>query len=111
MTTLKGGSGFESPWIVVHAGSVEESETLLNTIYSKGYHERVAKAAAAFNTGGSSGGRGSGGGGAKPPGVASKSCSHGEMTYRTGNGTKGPWKAYFCPAPDKDEQCSPVWVK
>nr|SBO90589.1 Phage protein [Nonomuraea gerenzanensis] len=107
--TLKGGPGFEAPWIVIHAGSVDEAEDTLDEVYSKGLQHKVTKAAAAFSTGGSSGGRTASR--SNPPGVASKTCQHGEMTYRTGTSAKGAWKAYFCPAEDKNEQCSPVWVK
>ena len=39
-------------------------------------------------------------------------CSHGPMTYREGNGAKGPWKGYMCPAPKGDpSQCKPVFIR
>lgn len=39
-------------------------------------------------------------------------CSHGPMTYREGNGAKGPWKGYMCPAPKGDpNQCKPVFIR
>lgn len=31
VVTLKGGPGFEAPWIVIHAGSPAEADALLNT--------------------------------------------------------------------------------
>jgi hypothetical protein len=41
-----------------------------------------------------------------------KSCKHGEMSRRTGNGAKGQWKAFMCPAPKgAPDQCEPVWVR
>jgi len=45
-------------------------------------------------------------------GPSSKVCKHGEMTKRTGNGPKGPWKAYMCPSPKgTPDQCEPIWVR
>lgn len=33
-------------------------------------------------------------------------CNHGAMQYKTGTSAKGPWKAWFCPAPKGDpSQC------
>jgi hypothetical protein len=34
-------------------------------------------------------------------------CQHGEKVYRTGTGSKGPWRAWFCPSPKgTPDQCS-----
>ena len=45
-------------------------------------------------------------------GPTSKSCKHGQMTQRTGNGAKGPWKAYMCPSPKgTPDQCEPAWIR
>lgn len=39
-------------------------------------------------------------------------CQHGPMTYRTGNGQKGPWQGYFCPTPKGTPgQCDPQFVR
>lgn len=41
-----------------------------------------------------------------------RSCSHGVMTPRSGNGAKGPWKGYFCPTPKGTaDQCSPIFIQ
>ena len=41
-----------------------------------------------------------------------KTCKHGPMTPRTGNGAKGPWKAYMCPSPKgTPDQCEPEWIR
>ena len=50
------------------------------------------------------------------PSVSSKSggpvCKHGPMTGRSGNGAKGPWKAWMCPSPKGTaDQCEPQWVR
>lgn len=39
-------------------------------------------------------------------------CAHGEMTFRTGTGAKGPWKGYFCPSPKgTPNQCDPQFQR
>ena len=38
-------------------------------------------------------------------------CNHGVMIKRTGVGTKGEWRAWFCPTPKGTEnQCKPVFA-
>lgn len=40
------------------------------------------------------------------------SCPHGQRVYRTGQGAKGPWQAYFCPTPKGTPgQCEAQWVR
>lgn len=40
------------------------------------------------------------------------SCQHGPKTARSGNGAKGPWRAWMCPAPKGTPgQCEPIWVR
>jgi hypothetical protein len=42
----------------------------------------------------------------------SKTCKHGEMTFRTGQSAKGPWKGYFCPSPKgTSDQCEPQFIR
>ena len=45
------------------------------------------------------------------PASAAPSCRHGERTFREGKSAKGPWKAYFCPSRDRNDQCDAQWVK
>lgn len=41
-----------------------------------------------------------------------KMCAHGPMTYREGNGQRGPWKGYFCPTPKgTPNQCKPEFIR
>jgi hypothetical protein len=41
-----------------------------------------------------------------------RSCVHGGMTKRQGNGAKGPWKGYMCPTPKGTaDQCDPVFIR
>jgi hypothetical protein len=45
------------------------------------------------------------------PVVGGKTCIHGAMVKRTGNGAKGEWRAFFCPTPkDTEGQCKPVFA-
>ena len=46
------------------------------------------------------------------PLAGERTCKHGVMTYRTGNGAKGPWRGFFCPTPKgTPDQCSPQFVR
>ena len=50
--------------------------------------------------------------GAAPTGGDAPTCKHGPMTYRTGQGAKGPWKGWMCPAPKGAiDKCDTVWVR
>lgn len=60
---------------------------------------------------------GTGGRGGQPdnnvsPGVTPEPCHHGDRVYRSGNGAKGPWQAWFCPSPKgTPDQCQALWVR
>lgn len=46
------------------------------------------------------------------PAIGGKSCIHGPMVKRTGQGAKGEWRGFFCPTPKGTEgQCSPVFAR
>lgn len=41
-----------------------------------------------------------------------KVCAHGSMVYKAGQGARGPWSAWMCPAPQGDPtKCQPVDAK
>ncbi|SNS38551.1 hypothetical protein SAMN05216276_1008177 [Streptosporangium subroseum] len=105
-TTIKFGSGFDAPWAVFPSNTVEEAETTLNG--AKNYLElvaRVAKFAKTLDPGTPAPAARSAASPAAParsqastpPGQQGNACSRAEMTYRTGNGARGPWAGYFCP--------------
>lgn len=49
---------------------------------------------------------------ASPAPAGGNACRHGAMTFKEGVGSKGPWKAYMCPAPKgAADKCDPIWVK
>lgn len=50
VTTLKGGAGFDAPWVVIHASSVEESDALLDQAFAD-YLKKVQRVASFFSGG------------------------------------------------------------
>jgi len=39
-------------------------------------------------------------------------CSHGNMTYRTGTSARGPWRAWMCAAPKgAADKCDPIFLR
>lgn len=39
-------------------------------------------------------------------------CLHGARQFKSGNGARGPWAAWFCPTDKNDpNKCEPEWVK
>lgn len=122
--TLKGGAGFDSPWIVVKATSPQEALDILNQVRELGLMDITAKAASMFqgNVGGAPRAAGGGarpagnsGGGAAavvPPGVQSRNCAHGPMQYKSGMSKfNKPYQAFFCPTPKGSaDQCEAVFL-
>ena len=50
----------------------------------------------------------------RPPVVEGQTpeCKHGQMQFRTGNGAKGPWKAWMCASPKgTPDKCDAIWVR
>jgi len=124
--TLKAGTGYDAPWLVFHANSVDEAleslqhdklDELMDLTARKG--KELAKAFGG-STGFSKPAAAPFSGYKKP--AAKKpaydedsdtySCEHGERAWVTGRSGKGPWYAYMCPA-DKDDpsKCRPLWAK
>lgn len=106
--TLKGGAGYDAPWIVISGDTVQEAtENLKAATLAFG---EVTTAAALF----------SGAQVAAPltvptpaptsaPAAAApqgRACQHGPLTRRTGTSARGPWVGYFCPLPrNHPDQC------
>ena len=42
--------------------------------------------------------------------AGSRTCQHGTLVARKGQGAKGEWKGYFCPSTNKQDQCQPQWL-
>ncbi|WP_371784654.1 hypothetical protein [Streptosporangium subroseum] len=118
-TTIKYGSGFDAPWTVFHSDTVADALNTLNN-EAKALLEltaKVAKFAKSLDSGVVAKAAAASGGQASqsadtPPGQQGKSCAHGEMTYRTGNGAKGAWAGHFCSLQKGDpDQCKPIFIK
>lgn len=122
--TLKAGTGYDAPWLVFHANSVEEAleslqhdqlDELMDLTARKG--KELAKA-----FGGSTGyskPAGSTSSGYKKPAAKqavsepdeAPECDHGERNWVTGRSAKGPWYAWMCPADKNDRsKCDPMWA-
>ena len=128
--TLKAGTGFDSPWLVFHANSVEEAvETLKHDALDElmDLTARKGKELAKAYGGSQAAPKASGGGswGNKTPAAPAASggavewdaeadeytCNHGVATQRKGESAKGPWTGYFCPQPKgSPDQCSPKFL-
>lgn len=116
VTTIKYGSGFDAPWTVIHSDSVEEAKRTLSEIKELlELTAAVAKYAKSLDSGitpSHGGGNSQSQQQTPPPGMETKTCAHGQMVYRAGSGARGPWRAYFCPAPKGDPSaCKPIWVR
>lgn len=48
---------------------------------------------------------------ATAPASSAPSCHHGTKNAKKGNGAKGEWRAWMCPAPKGTaDQCPPAWI-
>jgi len=118
VVTLKGGSAFDAPWVVIHADDAADAMAQLDDTMAK-LMQKVATVAKYFHSqvgGGSpqqqSGSRpGKPAGASQAPGGKGETCAHGAMTYRSGTTKAGKaYEAYFCPEKDRNAQCKPVWL-
>ncbi|MFF9481420.1 hypothetical protein [Streptomyces sp. NPDC014733] len=115
--TLKGGTGYDAPWITIDGVNVADALAQLDEKeLIKGLIDAAAKAGRYFASTGKppaagsgpkkfEGGRvvSAGAGGGDPQGDVT--CVHGDRVHRTG----ATWEAMFCPAREKSEQCPPAW--
>lgn len=115
VVTLKGGAGFDAPWIVIHASNVAEAISTVRE--TADLMEITQKAAAHFAGQKASGGSAPARRGAAPaaaqqaPNGDSRQCEHGEMRFKSGVSKAGkPYKAFFCTA-DKSEECTPIFLR
>lgn len=122
--TLKAGTGFDAPWIVIRGGSFQAISDALDDELTKPVMEKTVAAGKhlASLQGPSAGGGGrpaATGGSATPqgaqeaPGGRKEFCAHGAMTYTTGISKKtgNPYKMFKCPSNDRATECPAVFVK
>lgn len=127
VVTLKGGTGYDAPWIVIHASDLQEAHNHFAGDNSKLMHDLMARVQNASKQFAGSAPTSTvaqntpvqvrsnvPAGAQQAPGGETRQCSHGEMAYRTGRSQKdgGTWKAFMCPTPKgTPNQCAPQWIK
>ena len=111
--TLKGGAGFDAPWIVVHASSVDDALDLFQGDAAKlaSLMDRVQSAGKHFTGLAPAKPASSGGAPARPGNEAPEGTPEApgpDWTYKTGVGKNGKtWKAWM---PPRGSDASPVWL-
>lgn len=112
VVTLKGGSGFDAPWIVIHAVSVDDAyeqfdgklAELMTKVQAAGKHfAGLAPAKSGGERSASAPPRGA----VEPP-AGTPPAPGPDWQYKTGVGKNGKtWKAWM---PPRDSDESPVWL-
>lgn len=115
VSTLKGGAGFEAPWIVVHSDSAQEALDTLNDPAMKELMEQVKKAGKYFSTGAAPASAPTRGGG--QPAGATQAPNNIEppegYVYKTGITKSGknagkPWYAFM--GANREDNLDPIWL-
>jgi hypothetical protein len=112
--TLKGGAGFDAPWIVIHATDIQDAHDTVSgenaTLLAK-LMERTRHAASHFTSLGGPTPNPGGGAPARPGQEAPADVGEApgpDWTYKTGVGKNGKtWRAWMPPRGSSD---SPVWL-
>jgi hypothetical protein len=129
--TLKGGKGYDAPWITIDGTSVEDALAQLQKGPVKDLVDLTAKVGSYFaNSGNGAPAAAPQAAPATPPQfvngqvvqggqplhqpapqpASGTACAHGERVLREGNGAKGPWAGLMCPTPKGTPgQCAPLW--
>lgn len=128
VVTLKGGTGFDAPWIVIHAEDAADALAQLDGTLAE-LMQKTAQVARYFHgqLGGSkppqaaptpqSGGYNGGGQPGRPananqaPNGQAEYCAHGAMVFNSGVNNQGKaWSGHFCPQPKgATDKCDPKW--
>ena len=121
VVTLKGGAGYDSPWIVVGGDSVPEVQEILKNASALGLYGDVVAAAQFLQA---SNGVPTAGGAPAPtsqpstptpsaptaPQASGQFCNHGPRVRRSGTNARGAWVGHFCSLPkDHPDRCKPVY--
>lgn len=124
VVTLKGGTGYDDPWIVIHAKDAADASRQIGSELYK-LMAQTQEAAEKFRSYGP----------AKPaaaprqsapaaaaskpayqqaPGGDARQCPHGEMQFKSGVSQKTgkTWKAFMCPSPKgTPDQCDAEFIR
>jgi hypothetical protein len=111
-TTLKGGIGFNAPWVVIHSADVADALNQLSDENLPALLEKAQKASKYFQMFGESKPAATPAG--QPAAAAAgqggnvKTCAHGQMVARSGVKNGKAWSGHFCPTPQgTPDQCKP----
>lgn len=126
--TFKGGTGFDAPWIVIHAKDLDDAldhvsgdnastlATIMERTQIAGKH--FAGLAPAKPATGNSGGGQPAQRQAAPqaaqgaPNGEVRYCSHGEMRFRSGTSKAGKaYSAFFCSSGDRNDECKAQFLR
>lgn len=112
VATLKGGSGFDAPWVVVHADTPAEAKEILDDEQFKEFLDLVGSVGGYFaKTGPSKPAQGGNNGAAPAP---AQQAPNGQTpppgyVFKSGIGKNGkPWKAFM--AADRNSGLDPIWL-
>ncbi|QAY17487.1 hypothetical protein SEA_DAISHI_52 [Mycobacterium phage Daishi] len=124
--TFKGGTGFDAPWIVIHAESLQDAYeqmvgdngALLGELFTRVQNAGQAFAKLAPQQAAGGGNGGSRGGGTQrqsnapqaaqeAPNGEKRYCAHGEMKFRSGVSKKTgkPYQMFVCQSGDRNDEC------
>lgn len=109
VVTLKGGAGYDAPWVVVHADDSAEALAILNDPSTKELLETTKKAGAHFaGTSQAKGGRqGQPSGSAQAP--AGAPTPPAGYVYKSGMGKNGRmWYAFM--GANRSDNLDPIWL-
>lgn len=122
--TFKGGTGYDAPWIVYHANTLDEA---LEAVSEDGDAAKLAKlmertqvAGKHFASQGSQSGKGGGGGKSQSapkaaqeaPNGEERFCRHGKMNYRSGTSKAGKaYEGFFCASGDRNDECKAQFLR
>lgn len=138
--TLKAGTGYDSPWLVVRADTPDQMVQLLDKVAESGVLAKLVNTSAELialnNVNAGLGGKAvqveaaagnvtqgpwtqQGTSPARPApapqaqAAPGPSCQHGPMTFRQSKpGAAKVWKGYFCPTPQgTPDQCPPQFIR
>lgn len=110
VVTLKGGKGYEAPWIVVHADTADDAKNQLKSAEMKELIEVTKDVSTAFN------------GGESAPAQQTRPLQQGQPSgsattptppegyvYKTGIGKNGrPWYAFM--GANRSDNLDPIWL-
>jgi hypothetical protein len=121
--TIKGGTGFDSPWLVIHAADVNDLRTQLtdNADVVRDIMEALWAASKKFQSYGTVGkvlkeshptSAAPVGADAAPNGET-RSCKHGQMVYKAGvaKASGKPYRLFSCPERDRASQCDAQFLR